>query len=251
MNRQQEDVPRDLQFAAYESSIKRDRSILAQNRELSNHLHQIRENYIKEERDALGSKFNEYQAFRQKIRERAIAIRPLLIPTPEGEKVRSEFERTCSAETREFIASLGNDFENVKNVQKKYQAQATTYNSDLYEVLRSGDVKEFNEKRKRSGSDYLNLNMSELNQAVLANVNLSKTSLIEADLSLAYLAYANLSEANLTKANMGGADLTGANLVGANLTKANLTKAILTYAILIDANLTGTDLTDATEDYVG
>jgi hypothetical protein len=100
------------------------------------------------------------------------------------------------------------------------------YNSDLYEVLRSGDVKEFNEKRKRSGSDYLNLNMSELNQAVLANVNLSKTSLIEADLSLAYLAYANLSEANLTK-------------------------AILTDAILIDANLDGTDLSDATEDYVG
>jgi hypothetical protein len=98
---------------------------LAQNRELSNHLHQIRGNYIKEVRDTLGSKFNEYQAFRQKIRERALAICPLLIPTPEGEKVRSEFERTCSAETRQFITSLGNDFKNVKNVQKKYEAQAT------------------------------------------------------------------------------------------------------------------------------
>jgi hypothetical protein len=47
LNRQ-EDIPRDLQFAAYESSIERDKSILTQNRELSNLLHQIRGNYIKE-----------------------------------------------------------------------------------------------------------------------------------------------------------------------------------------------------------
>jgi hypothetical protein len=124
LNRQ--DIPRDLQFAAYESSIERDKSILAQNIELSNLLHQIRGNYIREVRDILGSKFNEYQAFRQKIRERYLAIRPLLIATPEGEKVRSEFERTSAAEKREFITSLGNDFENVKKVQKKYRAQATS-----------------------------------------------------------------------------------------------------------------------------
>lgn len=118
-------VPSDVQFAAYEASIKRDKSILARNKELSNTLHQIRGNYMKEVRDILGSKFNEYKVLRQKISDRAISIRPLLIPTPEGEKVRTEFQRISSSETRKFIASLGNDFQNVKNIQKKYRAQAT------------------------------------------------------------------------------------------------------------------------------
>jgi hypothetical protein len=80
---------------------------------------------MKEVRDILGSKFNEYKLLRQKISDRAISIRSLLIPTPEGEKVRTEFQRISSSETRKYIASLGNDFQNVKNIQKKYRAQAT------------------------------------------------------------------------------------------------------------------------------
>jgi hypothetical protein len=115
----------DAQFAAYGSSIARDKSILARNKELSNALHRIHENYMKEMKNILGSKFNEYKSLRQKIRDRALSIRPLLIATPEGEKVRKEFQRISSSETRKFINSLGMGSENVKAIQKKYRAEAT------------------------------------------------------------------------------------------------------------------------------
>jgi hypothetical protein len=115
----------DVRFAAYESSRKRDKFTLAQTKELSNVLHQIRGNYKKEVRDILGSKFDEYIKERQKIRDRAICIRPLLIATPEGEKIRKEFQRISSSETRKLVKNLGSDFNNVKNIQKKYRAQGT------------------------------------------------------------------------------------------------------------------------------
>src|SRR5688572_14949487 len=109
-------VPPDPLLAATESSVEKNKAVLASNKELSNALNEIRENYIKELHDLLGSKVNEYLAFRQKIRERIRDIRSVYRPTPEGEKIRSESERRLSAEAREFVNSLGVDPSNVKNV---------------------------------------------------------------------------------------------------------------------------------------
>jgi hypothetical protein len=63
-------VPRNFHFDAAENSIKNSKALLASNKELSNILDQIREKCLKEIHDLLGSKVNEYLAFRQKIRDR-------------------------------------------------------------------------------------------------------------------------------------------------------------------------------------
>lgn len=119
-------VPQDLELSqlSIESYIEKYKVVLAGNKELSNALNKIRENYVKELHDLIGSKVNEYLAFRQKIRDRARDIRSGYRSTPEGEKIRSESERKLLAKGREFINSLGVDSRNVKNVQKKYLAQS-------------------------------------------------------------------------------------------------------------------------------
>ena len=85
-------IPQDFQFSPIESSIEKYKAVLATNKELSNTLKEIRENYIKELHDLLGSNVNEYLSLRQKIRDSIRDIISAYRPTPEGEKIRSEGE---------------------------------------------------------------------------------------------------------------------------------------------------------------
>jgi hypothetical protein len=77
-----------------------------------------------------------------------------------------------------------------------------------------------------------NLWQANLSAAELVGINLVAANLQNANLSWANLAGANLSNANLSGANLEGADLSGANLKGANLKSANLTNACLFQAQL-------------------
>ena len=115
----------DVQFSSFERSIERDKIVLANNKELLNQLQQIDDNCKKEVRDTLGSKYEEYMLLRKKIHNQFLEMRHLFTPTMEGEKARKEFNRTSSAEKKKFVASLGNDFVTVKNIQKKYKKQST------------------------------------------------------------------------------------------------------------------------------
>jgi hypothetical protein len=119
-----QNLPRDIQFASYESSIERDKMVLAANKELLHKLDEVSENCRKELRAILGTKYDEYRSLRQKIRERALELHHLVKPTPEGEKIKREFDRTASAEMQKFISNLGKDFVTAKNVQKKFKTLA-------------------------------------------------------------------------------------------------------------------------------
>jgi hypothetical protein len=119
-------TPRDLRFAAYENSIERQKSILSKGKQLSDTLKQLRENYRKEVDNILGSRHKEYLKLRQKLREQSLDMQPLLTPTPEGEKIKTQFRKMRSAKVRDFITSLGDDFTAVKNVQKAYGAQVNS-----------------------------------------------------------------------------------------------------------------------------
>jgi hypothetical protein len=116
----EQDIPRDLEFAAIESSIERDKANLVKNKELSKVLDQIREDCTKEVLALVGPKTNEYQEFRQKRREYAAKMRPLFRPTPQGEQVKNEFKRKSLAEALEFVKGLGIDTNKIVQVQKKY-----------------------------------------------------------------------------------------------------------------------------------
>jgi hypothetical protein len=124
MDVRKEQVPRDLQLATGEKFIEREKMIYARNKELSNSLHQMRENCVKEIHHLLGSKAEEYVAFREKSRNRSGDMHSLYIPTPEGEKIRSEVRKRSLADAREFIQSLEVDITKVKQVQKKYLSQS-------------------------------------------------------------------------------------------------------------------------------
>lgn len=119
-----EEVPSDFELIAVESSIERQRANFSREKELSNVLRQMRANSIKELHEVLGSKANEYFAFRQKMRDRSRTMRSLYTPTPEGEKIRTEFEKKSIAEVREFLNSIEINPTDIKNIQEKYIAQS-------------------------------------------------------------------------------------------------------------------------------
>jgi hypothetical protein len=129
-------IPRDLKFAGYENSIGRQKSILAKGKRLSDTLKQLRENYIKEVDDILGSRHKEYLKLRQKLREQALDMQLLFSPTPEGEKIKNQFKKMRSAKVRDFITHLGDDFTEVKNVQKVYGAQVSSAVQEAMEETR-------------------------------------------------------------------------------------------------------------------
>jgi hypothetical protein len=129
-------IPRDLKFAGYENSIGRQKSILAKGKRLSDTLKQLRENYIKEVDNILGSRHKEYLKLRQKLREQTLDMQALFSSTPEGEKIKNQFKKMRSAKVRDFITHLGDDFTEVKNVQKAYGAQVSSAVQEAMEETR-------------------------------------------------------------------------------------------------------------------
>ena len=140
----------------------------------------------------------------------------------------------------------------------------------LLELLRKGNVKQFNamrQERNKSSPDLSNANLSgaklkdanlscadlsgaNLESANLWATNFNSANLEGAKLQKAYLCYADLTNAKLKtsrlmEADLSGANLNSANLEGANLWKANLKKSNLSGAKLKDANLEGANLNRA------
>ncbi|MDQ3837318.1 MAG: hypothetical protein M3270_10360 [Thermoproteota archaeon] len=134
MFEQRQGLTQDARFAAYENSIERQKSILSKQKHLSDTVKQLRENYIKERDKILGSRRKEdYLKLRQKLREQELEIETQYLPTPEGEKIRSQFRKMRSAKMHDFVSTLGGDYEAVRNVQKMYGAQI---NSAVKEVMK-------------------------------------------------------------------------------------------------------------------
>jgi uncharacterized protein YjbI with pentapeptide repeats len=100
--------------------------------------------------------------------------------------------------------------------------------------------------RANDGSGTLvNLQDSQLGDALLAHEDFSYSFLYQAVLASADIEYANLNHAVLAQANLQGAELIGANLTDANLELSNLTGADLRNVNLIGANLSSANLTGA------
>ncbi|WP_299414853.1 pentapeptide repeat-containing protein [Acaryochloris sp. IP29b_bin.148] len=102
------------------------------------------------------------------------------------------------------------------------------------EVLKQG-AKTWNNWRKESPDEKLDLSGAELNGSIL----------IGADLRNANLRYANLISANLQHAILTGADLHYASLINANLNCASLRNADLSNAILNNTDLSKANLSVA------
>jgi uncharacterized protein YjbI with pentapeptide repeats len=113
---------------------------------------------------------------------------------------------------------------------------------DLVELLKAGQVDEFNAKRSRRAQ--VDLFAADLAGAQMSGADLSGVNLEKADLS-----DADLSDAILARANLSGADLSNANLTGVMAVQVRLREAMVEGCDLTDADLTGADLSDA--EFVG
>jgi uncharacterized protein YjbI with pentapeptide repeats len=119
----------------------------------------------------------------------------------------------------------------------------------LRELLKKGQITEFNNKRQRIGFLPLNLQSAYLSGVDLSGANLSGVDLSRAVLSGAVLRSTILRDADLSGANLRDAVLSGAvlrstilsgvDLSRANLRDADLSGAILRSTILRDADLSG------------
>jgi hypothetical protein len=119
-----QDIPRELGLAAIKNSLDHTRANFEKNKELSDSLEQIREKCIKEIDGLLGSKSDEYFKFREKGKEIARSMQPLFSATPEGRKIRSQFQKTRIAEANEFINRLGINRNDIGAVLRKYQEES-------------------------------------------------------------------------------------------------------------------------------
>lgn len=97
---------------------------------------------------------------------------------------------------------------------------------------------------------YLDLSLTNLQQANLVGANLDRAKLNNSILIDADLRQASLNFANLSNANLSGANLTEVKLVGANLIQVNLSNTNLSKADLSEANLNKANLSDAILDGV-
>lgn len=112
---------------------------------------------------------------------------------------------------------------------------------DLLELLETGDVEAFNDRRgERSRPD---LFASDLAGKALIGVDLSGANVDKSDLT-----GADLSEANLYRASFTGIDGTGIRLCGAVAIKARFKEAYLDEADLTGADLSRADLAEANLD---
>lgn len=108
----------------------------------------------------------------------------------------------------------------------------------LLDILRAGNVAEFNAKRpSRTAID--------LFAADLANLSLRGVDLSGANLEKADFSGADLTGANLTRANLAGADFTEATLDDCRATKARMREAFLGDARAVGADFSGADLGEA------
>lgn len=72
----------------------------------------------------LGSKAKEFREFREKSSEIARTMQPLFTATPEGRKVKSQFQKTRLYEANKFVKSLGINVNDFKSILSKYQEES-------------------------------------------------------------------------------------------------------------------------------
>ena len=117
-------VPLKIQHAAMQSSIDKTKANFEKNKKLSNLLEEIRVKRTKEIDQLLGSKAKEYREFLEKSREIVRTMQPLFRATPEGRKIRSQFQKTRLDESNRLIKSLGININDFKSIISKYQQES-------------------------------------------------------------------------------------------------------------------------------
>jgi len=111
------------------------------------------------------------------------------------------------------------------------------------EILVSGDIKGFNEKRPYDENNLLDFSELDFTEVDLAGANLSLADLnganfTEMELENVDFSGSDLTSASFIRANIIECDFSGANLNGANFASANC------YANFADADLSGADFSD-------
>jgi hypothetical protein len=117
-------IPLNLQHAAMQHTIDQTKANFDKNKELSNLLKEIGEKRTKEINGLLGSKAMEYREFLEKNKEIARTMQPLFTATPEGRKIKRQFQKTRVDESTKFIRSLGINVNDFKSIISKYQEES-------------------------------------------------------------------------------------------------------------------------------
>jgi hypothetical protein len=117
-------MPLELQHTGLQYSIDQAKANFDRNKELSKILEKIQEKCSTEINGLLGSKAKEYMEFREKSRKAAKTIQPLFTATPEGRKIKKQFQKTSLSEANEFIKGLGINPKDIKLILSKYQEES-------------------------------------------------------------------------------------------------------------------------------
>ena len=119
-----QNIPLDLQNVAKQYSIQDLQANFHKNKELVECLDQIGKKCTREINGLLGSKANEYKVFHEKNREIERTMRSLFTPTPEGRKIKSQFQKKRISDSDHFIKSLGINPKDIKSIYSKYQKES-------------------------------------------------------------------------------------------------------------------------------
>ena len=134
----EDEVPMEAWFAAAESAIEGEKSILQTNRELADAFEQIRAGF-KDDLSSYTKNIGGYSDFHKKIKERLSEIPSLLPQSREGEKLKLDFKQRLLADSQQFIGSSGIEVKKIEALQKAYISRL---NSAIDEILEIKDDKE-------------------------------------------------------------------------------------------------------------
>ena len=117
-------IPSTLQHTGLQYSTNQTKANLEKDQHLSKLLEEIREKCLREIYELLGSKTNDCIEFRKKNTEIARAMQPLFTATPEGRKIRNQFQNTRLYEVNKFFKSIGIDPRDIKSIRSKYHEES-------------------------------------------------------------------------------------------------------------------------------
>src|SRR5687767_9049957 len=96
-------IPQEVRLAAAAAVATRRQEIIADHLQLSETLHQIKQESVTEVRSAMGDKYDAYEQHRQMIKRKLREIRNESRPTTESLNQASQQRRPLVAESREYI----------------------------------------------------------------------------------------------------------------------------------------------------
>jgi hypothetical protein len=129
-----QEVPEEILSAAQDALFARQQAMLSAIQNLSKTLRRLRAESINETHILLGPKLQNYNTFRQQLKDRFTLIRRDCVHTQEGLKTKAEERLKLLRQAREYLRKSGVDIARIQEIKNNYKAKAQEAVAKILEI---------------------------------------------------------------------------------------------------------------------